>query len=304
MPTSWAVTGASRGLGLAFVLYLSAQYPNDIVIGIVRNKSNITQASHEQLDHKNLHFVEADISDSSAASKAADTISSITGGTLDVLINNAAYNSPTTRPNKPSTFIANPELLKREMEASVATNVLGTMFITNCLVPLLKKGSLRKLITISSGNAVRNVVKDCNTANNVTYASTKATLDHIMLMYSIELKTDGIVVLGVSPGWVNTSGKECMSLAFILFFHSLLCIENTYNMLVPTDFVLKILIVTEEDYEKFKPAIDNFKRVYPWNGKILEPIESVKMILDVIQKSTIEDTGNVVSHYGNQTLWL
>jgi len=209
MQTSWVVTGASHGLGLAFALHLSSQNPKDIVIGIVRDKSKISQASPEQLNRKNLHFVEADISDASAASRAADSISSITGGSLDVLINNAAYNSPTTRPNKPSSFIEDPELLKKEMEASVATNVLGTMFITNCLVPLLKKGKLKKLITISSGNGVRDVVKNCNTANNITYASTKATIDHIMLMYSIELKMDGIMVLGISPGWVNTSGKEC-----------------------------------------------------------------------------------------------
>lgn len=61
--------------------------------------------------------------------------------------------------------------------------------------------------------------------------------------------------------------------------------------------------MTEEDYKKFKPAIDNFRSVYPWDGRILEPVESVKMILDVVQKSTMKDTGNVVSHHGNQR-WI
>ena len=42
-------------------------------------------------------------------------------------------------------------------------------------------------------------------------------------------------------------------------------------------------------------------KFYPeWNGKPLEPEESVRLQLQVLEKATIQDSGSFVSHYGNK----
>lgn len=88
---SYLITGASRGLGYAFLQHLS-QDPSNIVIGLVRNKA----AAEEKVQKdglKNVHIIQADIVDIPALKKAAEETAQLTGGSLDVLINNAAWMS-------------------------------------------------------------------------------------------------------------------------------------------------------------------------------------------------------------------
>ncbi|KAF2421186.1 NAD(P)-binding protein [Tothia fuscella] len=74
---SYVVTGASRGLGYAFIQKL-AEDPSNTVIGLVRNKKD-TAARIQKDDFKN-----------KALKTAATEIAELTEG-VDVLINNAAY---------------------------------------------------------------------------------------------------------------------------------------------------------------------------------------------------------------------
>jgi len=88
---SYVVVGASRGLGYAFIKHLS-QDPTNIVIGLVRNKAD-TEKKVAEDGLKNVHILQADMVDVPALRKAAEETAKITGGGLDMLINNAAYMS-------------------------------------------------------------------------------------------------------------------------------------------------------------------------------------------------------------------
>jgi NAD(P)-dependent dehydrogenase (short-subunit alcohol dehydrogenase family) len=67
-----------------------ASNPSNTVIGLVRDKqSTIARLQKDNLT--NIHILEADIVDYPALQTAAAEVSRITGGSLDVLINNAAY---------------------------------------------------------------------------------------------------------------------------------------------------------------------------------------------------------------------
>lgn len=58
--------------------------------------------------------------------------------------------------------------------------------------------------------------------------------------------------------------------------------------------VLAEMVALKKLLEKSYPA---------WNGKPLEPEESVRMQLDVLEKATIEDSGAFVSQHGNK-YWM
>jgi len=73
----------------AFIKKLASK-PSNTVIGLVRNKeATLARLAKDNLS--NIHIFEADIVDYLALQKAAEEVSKITGGALDVLINNAAY---------------------------------------------------------------------------------------------------------------------------------------------------------------------------------------------------------------------
>ena len=54
--------------------------------------------------------------------------------------------------------------------------------------------------------------------------------------------------------------------------------------------------------EKERVALTaHLSKFYPdWNGKPLEPEESVRLQLQVLEKATVEDSGSFVSHLGNK----
>ena len=85
---SYLVTGASRGLGYAFVRHLAA-IPGNTVIGMVRNK-DVTLARLEKDGITNISIVQADITDRDALTTAYEEVKTLTKGSLDILINNAA----------------------------------------------------------------------------------------------------------------------------------------------------------------------------------------------------------------------
>lgn len=106
---SYVVTGASRGLGVrsqagvlswnnprslafkyAYIKHL-AQDPSNTVVGLVRNKSDTEKRIAKDGFKENLHIFEADIVDMKALHMAAAETAKLSGGSLDVLINNAAF---------------------------------------------------------------------------------------------------------------------------------------------------------------------------------------------------------------------
>jgi NAD(P)-dependent dehydrogenase (short-subunit alcohol dehydrogenase family) len=107
---SYVITGASRGIGVrlvpipsplslqhanldeqyAFLQHLSSQ-PSNTIIGIVRDKASTDEKIAAEGVLKNVHILEADVTDIDALRKAAEETAKLTGGGLDVLINNAAY---------------------------------------------------------------------------------------------------------------------------------------------------------------------------------------------------------------------
>ncbi|TDL25348.1 NAD(P)-binding protein [Rickenella mellea] len=266
--TSYVVTGGSRGLGLEYVKQLSED-PKNVVFGLVRNKKRATRLF--DLNRQNVHIIEADIVDPEGLQIAAKEVSNVTGGKLDVLINNAAYVLEAERVGL--TLSTYPEgkfdVLEKDLKESFNVNVIGVIHTINAFLPLLRAGRAKKVMSLSSGLGDYDFTLKDSFAIHSPYSISKAALNMVVVKYAAELAGEGFVFLAVSPGFVNTQETE----------------------------------PTPKEIESFKGILKKFQVVYPSFEGPTTPESSVRMTLDVLNKSTVDDSGAFLSHYGNKE-WL
>jgi NAD(P)-dependent dehydrogenase (short-subunit alcohol dehydrogenase family) len=111
-------------------------------------------------------------------------------GKLDVLVNNAGIIS-----HKGLV-----EVETEEVKNTMETNFYGPMRMNHYFIPLLKKGSSAKIINISSG---MGALDDLH-GGYAAYRLSKAGLNAQTILLANELKSTGIKVFAVCPGWVKT----------------------------------------------------------------------------------------------------
>lgn len=116
-----------------------------------------------------MHVLQADLVDYKALSIAAEQVSQITGGSVDFLIVNGAYVSHETADISPTQFIGKEDLLKSDLEKSFLTNVLGPLYTINSFLPLIRSGTTKKIIVISTGMADPDFAQVAGVSNAVTY---------------------------------------------------------------------------------------------------------------------------------------
>ena len=265
---SYLITGASRGLGYAFVRHLAA-IPNNTVIGMVRNK-DATLARLEKDGITNVSIVQADITDREALFTAYNEVKEITKGSLDILINNAALIDE----NSAYKTLLDDELAKLEEDlmASFRANVVGVANTVNLFLPLIRAGNEKKIITISSGMADIDVVNRFSVPIAAPYSISKAATNALVAKYNAALgKSEGILFLSLSPGLVDTSEGKPMS---------------------------------EQAIQGAQAMGALFQEYAPHFKGPITPEQSVEMCLKVIEDATVETHGgDFVSHFGNKQ-WL
>ncbi|KAH6723631.1 hypothetical protein BKA61DRAFT_14021 [Leptodontidium sp. MPI-SDFR-AT-0119] len=265
---SYAIVGASRGLGFAWLEFLS-QDPNNTVVGLVRDVEKTKQnLAAEKIT--NVHIFHGDMVDRKSLEAAAASAAEVLPNGLDVIIVNGVFATPELEKLSISELAAQPDLLQKDMHSSLDVNVLGSINSINAFLPLILKGSVRKIIVISTGLADIDVPVAYDINSAVTYSVIKAALNMVVAKYAVDLKPQDVKVLALSPGIVATQMNQ----------------------------------PSAEDLEYFGKMIANFKKGYPdWRGTPLTPLESVGHMISVIDNLTIADTGSFWSHWGNKT-WL
>ncbi|KAH8553728.1 hypothetical protein BGW37DRAFT_269596 [Umbelopsis sp. PMI_123] len=265
---SYLVTGASRGIGLEYVRQLSEDGKNT-VIGLVRNaaKANFL---HEISGRPNVHIVEGDITSIEKMQKAAGIVSSITGGSLDYIIENAGgnfgTNSSLAKPN-----VELPTLIE-QINENFEVNAISGVITTNVFLPLLRKGKAKKIILISSALGDIDFTRTSEFPYAAPYGIAKVAVNFIVQKYAVELAEEGFVVIALSPGVVDVSSTK----------------EGGPPQL------------TEEEMKFWAAAFEDFKKVAPdWDGKPLAVQDSVSKQLKVIGSLSPKDAGKMLSQNGN-----
>jgi NAD(P)-dependent dehydrogenase (short-subunit alcohol dehydrogenase family) len=241
---SFVVVGASRGLGVsipyplasssdspsktnlnisskyAWLQYLSKD-PANTVIGLAR-----TPAPVEDLLSKdgisNVHILPGDMASHSSVATAASLATPLLPSGLDVLIINGAYNQAATGFLPPTAFssASQASVLNDEMHTSLDVNVLGVVYSVNEFLPLVLKGSVKKVVVISTGLADPDAARPADKKNGnpmmVVYAAMKAALNMVVAKYAAELKPKGVMTLALSPGLVDTNSTKSRE-SYLLF---------------------------------------------------------------------------------------
>ncbi|KAG7383640.1 hypothetical protein PHYBOEH_009846 [Phytophthora boehmeriae] len=186
------ITGATRGLGLAFATHYSKAGWS--VIGTARANSNTDQLAALSP----FKIVAMDTGDEASVIEAAQQLD---GVAIDLLINNAGiaegggFESST----------------KESMMRQFEVNAIGPFLVTRALLPNLQlaaktHGSASVVQLSSIVGSIASNTKDAEAYFGVVYgySTSKAALNMITRSLAVKLRSSDIVVVSLHPGYVAT----------------------------------------------------------------------------------------------------
>ncbi|MCF6369698.1 SDR family oxidoreductase [Rhizobium halophilum] len=192
------VTGANKGIGLEIARQLAEA--GIVVLMGVRSLERGQNAARELAD-AGLHVeaIRIDLDDEASIASAAELISS-RYDRLDVLVNNAgildAEDGPPT--------VASTAAVRRTM----ATNFLGTLAVTQAMLPLLRSSPAGRIVNLSTTLGSLSINGDPTSpyyeARLLGYNASKAALNMLTVQLAAELRDTPIAVNAVAPGYVRT----------------------------------------------------------------------------------------------------
>ncbi|PLB49744.1 NAD(P)-binding protein [Aspergillus steynii IBT 23096] len=269
---SYAITGASRGIGWEFLRQISSD-PNNVVIGIVRDKATTERKVLQELPGRpNIHILQADLVDYAALKAASADTARITGGGLDYLIANAGLISQFDAYDPIGVLGQQPEALQQNLLEYFNINVVGNIHLFNLFTPLILKGDAKKVIALSTGQADLDIIPKLNIDLCPAYAISKAGLNTAVAKFSAQYAKDGVLFMSICPGMVETG---------------------------------HFAKANEEQMKGLMRMLGSFKEYAPYIEGPATPEESVKDVLYVMDNASVEKGhgGSFLSHHGNKQ-WL
>jgi NAD(P)-dependent dehydrogenase (short-subunit alcohol dehydrogenase family) len=184
-----AITGGTSGLGLALVRALQRRGAR--LAFCARIEERVVQVASGL---PGTHGIVADVSRKEDIHPLALQVSALLGG-LDVLVNNAS-----SLGRVPLAPLADTEC--EALEAAIAANLLGPFRLTRALLGALaasaREGRGAVVVNISSDAAVNAY------PNWGAYGASKAALRHLTSIWQAELDAEGIRMLSIDPGDMDT----------------------------------------------------------------------------------------------------
>ncbi|CAD7722143.1 3-oxoacyl-[acyl-carrier-protein] reductase FabG [Xanthomonas hydrangeae] len=190
------ITGANKGIGLALVDHL-ANAGWTVYLGS-RDPAR-GQAARDGLSQAdNVHVLPLDITDPGSIAAAVAQLQA-DGATLDVLVNNAAV---IVGDGTPATATLD------NLRATYEVNLFGQVAITQALLPLLRAGTLKRIVNVSSDLGSLSLHGDpgyrYHAVNVLGYCSSKTALNAFTVLLAKELRSEGFAVNAVNPGYTAT----------------------------------------------------------------------------------------------------
>ncbi len=187
-----AITGGTSGLGLALVRAFRSA--GDEVAFVARTASEVERVARET----GAHGIVGDVSRKEDIHSIALQINAAVApeGQLDVLVNNASSLGPV-----PLRLLGDTDC--EDLEAALRTNLLGPFRLTKALL-----GPLSAAAREGGPSVVVNVTSDAAKhayAGWGAYGASKAALEHLSAIWGEELAAEGVRVLSIDPGDMDTA---------------------------------------------------------------------------------------------------
>lgn len=184
------ITGANRGIGLEFARQYLGR--GDRVFATSRNLEKAVELQHLASAYpKRMSLITLDVTNQDDIENAFAFVQENTDH-LDILINNAGI---IYRGETPENYSA--DILKETFE----TNAIAPMMVAQKFLPLLEKGISPKIVNITSqlGSITRKTF-----GGHYSYSGSKAALNMLTRTLAFDLRSRGIIVVVIHPGWVKT----------------------------------------------------------------------------------------------------
>jgi NAD(P)-dependent dehydrogenase (short-subunit alcohol dehydrogenase family) len=175
------VTGAARGLGLAFASHFASRGAE--VLG-----ADVLEAADVEFP-----LVRVDVTQPEGLTEA---ITAELGG-LDVLINNAAIVDLERRPFW--------EISEDEWDRVMSVNVKGVWLVTKAVLPLLRASDHAAIVNVASEVAFSG------STGLAHYVASKGAIVSFTRALARELAPDGIRVNAIAPGYIPTEAASTMA---------------------------------------------------------------------------------------------
>jgi len=185
------VTGASSGIGLEIARYFLDRGDNVVINS--QTESKLQQVYNELGAGENLAMVAGSVADKAVGEKLAKTALE-KFGSIDVLVNNAGIYE-----NKP--FL---EVTEDYLDRFLNTNLKGTFFTTQSVIPQMQKQKDGVIINIGTPLVYHAIAQSPSTAP----ISSKGAIHALTLQLAAEFGKDNIRVNVVAPGLIRTPMHE------------------------------------------------------------------------------------------------
>ncbi|TRY76693.1 hypothetical protein TCAL_07908 [Tigriopus californicus] len=203
-PKNILITGCNRGIGLEFVKqYLTGANPPTHLFATCRNPDKAPELVELSKAHSNLHVLTLDVTNHASFPELVHSISQVVDQEgLNLVLNNAGL-----LPSEKEGGVT-PEKMREAFEV----NTIAPLFLSKALLPLVKIAAqkdasapmgIEKGAIVLMSTAVASISENSG-GGNTAYRASKTALNQVMKNLSIELKSDGILVMALHPGWVMT----------------------------------------------------------------------------------------------------
>jgi len=191
------ITGSNRGIGLEMVRQLAARA--EAVVATCRRPDEADDLAALATEHPDtIEVLELDVADPASIEAARDHVAD-RYERVDVLFNNAGVNGGGTA----DTFDA---VDLDTLMHTFRVNAAGPHLMTRAFAPLLRAGA-----SAGSAAAVVNITSQLGSIANTkgrgtwqSYKASKAALNMLTRLQAHELRSDGVIVVAMHPGWVQT----------------------------------------------------------------------------------------------------
>ena len=199
------------------------------------------------------------------------------------------------------------------------TNVIGNIHLYTLFLPLILKGTVKKVICITTGMADLDLINNYDVVIGSLYASSKAAMNIVTAKFNAQYKKDGVLFMGICPGMVDVGAynpADCMNYEtpFPLSLLPPFPIYTKSSPLWPALFLIQMLLgltdthaftVTPQQIEGLQEMLGAFMKYAPDFKGPAQPKDAIRDVMNVWENASLEkgSGGIYISHLGTKK-WL